>query len=51
MGMKTTQERYEAAQKAIKDAEARNAHRTTVARKYKALFAIEDELKGKGVWL
>jgi hypothetical protein len=49
--MKTTQERYEAAQKAVKDAEARNAHRTTIAKKYKALFAIEDELKGQGGWL
>jgi uncharacterized protein involved in tolerance to divalent cations len=49
--MKTTHERYEAAQKAIKDAEARNMSRSTIERRYKALFAIEDAMKSAGWWL
>lgn len=52
MDMKTTaQERYEAAAKAIKDGEARDLGRTSMAKRYKALFAIEDEIRGNGGWL
>lgn len=46
--MKTTQTRYEEASKAIKDGEARNLGRTAMAKRYNALFAIEDEIKRQG---
>lgn len=49
----TTQDRYEAARKAIQDGEARNLGRKAMDKRYKALFAIEDEIKasGCGGWL
>ncbi len=44
------QERVEAATKAITDGEARNLGRTAMAKRYRALFALEDQIKQGGGW-
>jgi hypothetical protein len=48
MQTKTLQARYEAAAAAIKDAEARNMSQSTVNRRYREFFKIEDECKASG---
>lgn len=44
----TTQQRYEAASKAVRDAEARGMSASTLARRYRELFAAEDAAKAAG---
>ncbi len=46
----TTQDRYEAALSAVKDGEVRGLGRAAMDKRYKALFAVQDEIKAIGGW-
>lgn len=43
-------ETYEAAAAAVRDGESRGLGRTAMAKRYRALFAAEDALKGRDSW-
>lgn len=44
----TTQQRYEMASKRVREAEARGMSESTIAKRYRELFAAEDAAKQAG---
>jgi hypothetical protein len=47
----TTLEKFEMAQKLVRDGEARNLSESTMRKRWRAYFAAEDALKASGGWL
>jgi hypothetical protein len=51
MNTMTALEKFEAAQKMIRDGEARNLSESTMRKRWRAYFSAEDALKAIGGWL